>query len=107
IRDRNVTGVQTCALPILTIDHIHEIEEHSAAAVFDFFTDKNFGSFVSLLKSGGRYVTCGFKDQHPKMVDKQSTPVSFTNALASLIVGNKILVGNCIGTTEDLKSSLQ
>lgn len=91
----------------LTIDHIHEIEEHSAAAVFDFFTDKNFGSFVSLLKSGGRYVTCGFKDQHPKMVDKQSTPVSFTNALASLIVGNKILVGNCIGTTEDLKSSLQ
>src|SRR5699024_11529306 len=34
----------------LTIDHIHEIEEHSAAAVFDFFTDKHFGSFVSLLK---------------------------------------------------------
>lgn len=92
----------------LTLDQLHEFSEHfPAAVVFDFFTDRNFDQFINLLELGGRYVTCGFKDQHPEMVEEQSTPTPFGSALASLIVGNKILIGNCIGTTKDLESSLE
>lgn len=71
-------------------------------AIFDFFTDQNFGRFIKYLVNGGRYVTCGFKNQHSVMHRESDANISFSSVLAELIVGNKLLIGNCIGTKIDL-----
>jgi NADPH:quinone reductase-like Zn-dependent oxidoreductase len=75
--------------------------------IFDPFYDVNMAESIGLLRIGGRYVTCGMQNQHrlftgsTDMVDGE-----FSAAMFSVISKNLSLIGNCIGTSEDLECAL-
>src|SRR5207249_5814925 len=63
IRDRNVTGVQTCALPILGASVVHE--EYEPANATDFTVP--IGNIVRALttRTGSRYLFVTWMGEHP------------------------------------------
>lgn len=78
--------------------------------IFDPFFDLHIDRIMHYLKAGGRYITCGLQGQHPEFVDKDrssSTNSSFNNTLYFAIMRNLTIIGNCIGTSEDLRNGLK
>lgn len=77
--------------------------------VFDPFFDMNIGKAVNYLKTNGTYITCGIRDQHPLLSIDTPNKVEpiVREALALSIVKNISLLGNCLGTTEDLERALK
>lgn len=83
--------------------------EHKITHVFDPFFDMNVGYALEYLQMGGTYITCGLRDQHPLLsidTPKNAEPI-VRGALAQSIVKNVSLLGNCLGTTEDLERALR
>lgn len=85
-------------------------------AVLDPFFDLHLRKVVPLMAMGGRYVTCGLKDQHPQFsdaaaADEPSTEGTFMPVLSevmlTVMMANLSLIGNCIGLTEDLRSGIE
>lgn len=76
--------------------------------VFDPFFDMNIGHAVNYLQTGGTYVTCGLRDQHPLL--STGTPNSaetiVRGALTQGISKNVSILGNCLGTKEDLENAI-
>ena len=77
--------------------------------VFDPFFDMNIGEAVNCLRTGGKYVTCGLRDQHQLLSDKTPSDAEAVvrNAIVTSIVKNISIIGNCIGTTEDLEKAIK
>lgn len=81
-------------------------------AIIDPFFDLYFIRVIPYLAHGGTYVTCGFKNQHPAQSSTSEhgtqIPASYLyEVLGSVLVGNKSIVGNCIGLRNDLETALE
>lgn len=78
-------------------------------AVFDPFYDLHFPDALKALKHNGAYITCGFKNQHERFTEATDSRDAqrFDSAMVELMVGCKTLIGNCIGTHEDLRGAVE
>jgi hypothetical protein len=57
---------------------------------------------------GGRYITCGFAGLKPSNGEPEPhTEVTTTEALEFAVFRNLQFIGNCLGSTEDLKNAIQ
>ena len=76
--------------------------------VLDPFADVGLGRAVGLLAMGGRYVTCGLADQASDLAGPAAAPSpwSVRDIMAAAIMRNVTIVGNCLGTTADLRRAL-
>jgi NADPH:quinone reductase-like Zn-dependent oxidoreductase len=76
-------------------------------AIVDPFCDLHFRRLSKLLAPGGRYITCGIFDQTQKLLGRER-PESWDpqRLLFGLIFGNVELMGNCLGTTDDLAAAI-
>ncbi len=76
--------------------------------VFDPFYDLNLLNSLTKLNFDGRYITCGFKNQHETF--KESTDNldndRFHQLMLTVMIFNLHIIGNCIGTTEDLQGAI-
>ena len=60
------------------------------------------------MKVGGRYITCGYKTNTPTFLKmKMKTPNHLKNIMLKVMLNNLSLIGNCIGTWEDLEKVFQ
>ena len=77
--------------------------------VFDPFFDMNIDIANTILKQGGTYMTCGFKNQHPLLSSSSPTEIEpkVRSALALSIPKLLSLRGHCLGTDNDLRFSLE
>lgn len=77
--------------------------------VFDPFFDLHLLTGVKLLNTNGRYITCGFKNQHQefKDVEDDSSETNTMNIMLTTMINNLSIIGNCIGTSQDLYDQLQ
>jgi NADPH:quinone reductase-like Zn-dependent oxidoreductase len=77
------------------------------AAVFDPFADLHLPGAVEVLRAGGAYVTCGIEDQRSALVPETAPPgMRVSEILGGIIARNLTLLGNCLGTTEDLAAAV-
>jgi NADPH:quinone reductase-like Zn-dependent oxidoreductase len=77
--------------------------------VIDPFADVYMPATVPLLRAGGRYVTCGLDDQLETAVEPEpARQVSLTVAeLARVVIRNVEIIGNCLGSADDLGRALR
>lgn len=76
-------------------------------AVIDPFLDLYLPGATEWMRHGARYITCGIFEQTRGLAKQDAaTPLSRGFDFASLIVKNLVVMGNCLGTTEDLKAAL-
>lgn len=77
--------------------------------VFDPFFDLHLLTSVNMLKLNGRYITCGFKNQHNdfKEVQDDLYEMNTMNVMLTTMINNLSIIGNCIGTTQDLYDQIQ
>ncbi|MEM6319317.1 MAG: zinc-binding alcohol dehydrogenase family protein [Bacteroidota bacterium] len=73
----------------------------------DPFFDLYMNRMLEVLKIGGRYSTCGLFDQHPLLKANQKNTGERTDAIVQAFTKNITIVGNCLGTTEDLRNALK
>jgi NADPH:quinone reductase-like Zn-dependent oxidoreductase len=73
----------------------------------DPFYDLHLGSFVRLLAAGKRYVTCGLAGQYPTPGQQFPHEVpDLRQAIWDAVLKNIQIVGNCLGTTDDLQHAI-
>lgn len=70
-------------------------------AVFDPFFDLYFDKLMPFMNFGGRYVFCGFYNQHPSFGFAENAK-SLHPLITKCITSNISLIGNCLGRKEDL-----
>jgi NADPH:quinone reductase-like Zn-dependent oxidoreductase len=79
--------------------------------IIDPFFDLHIGKVISLFVPGvgGKYITCGFYDQYSKFTGKnfEYHGLPFNQILATMMINNIHLIGNCLGTTQDLQQAIQ
>lgn len=77
--------------------------------VFDPFFDMNIGYALYFLQTGGTYVTCGMRDQHPLLSSNTPSDAEpmVRGALEMSIIKNVSILGNCLGSKEDLQGAIQ
>ncbi|WGV27152.1 quinone oxidoreductase family protein [Halotia branconii] len=79
--------------------------------IIDPFFDLHLGKVISLFvpRAGGKYITCGFYDQYSQFTGKefQYYGLPCNQILVNMMVNNIHLIGNCVGTTEDLQRAIQ
>ena len=73
-------------------------------AVLDPFSDVHLRQALKFMRFFGRYVTCGLGRQGPAPV--QEAPGEFAEILADMIVRNVTVIGNCLGSKQDLDDAL-
>lgn len=78
-------------------------------AVIDPLFDIHLGKVMSILTIGGRYITCGFYDQHGALTGQTFSPQgsALRAVMEAAMLKNISLIGNCLGTTEDLQAALR
>ncbi|MDI9232125.1 zinc-binding alcohol dehydrogenase family protein [Staphylococcus caprae] len=90
----------------------HSWENHSELGnfdvVFDPFFDLHLEKAVKQLNTGGRYITCGYKNQHQDFKDEfdKFNNNNLQTIMLKVMINNMSIIGNCIGTWDDLKNSL-
>ncbi len=90
-----------------TPDNLQGLTRADFDVVMDPFFDLNMSRAVREIRVGGRYVTCGMQNQHPLF--QSSVEVDdelFRQVMFEVIIRNIQVIGNCIGTSDDLKNSL-
>lgn len=70
-------------------------------AVFDPFFDLYFEKLMPFINFGGRYVFCGFYNQHSSFDFEEHTK-SLYPLITKCITSNISLIGNCLGQKEDI-----
>jgi NADPH:quinone reductase-like Zn-dependent oxidoreductase len=68
------------------------------AGVVDPFWDVYLSRVVPLLRSGGRYVTCGVLHQG----GDPPPPADLTGTMNEVMLHNRTVIGNCLGERDDL-----
>jgi len=79
-------------------------------AVLDPFFDLHLSRLAPHLAVGGRYVTCGLQAQHPSLAaggSARAADGAYESLVAVAVMKNIELIGNCIGTTQDLRQGVQ
>ncbi|MFC3931359.1 alcohol dehydrogenase catalytic domain-containing protein [Streptococcus dentapri] len=82
-----------------------EIEKYDA--IFDPFFDLHILSAIKHLNMGGKYITCGYKNQHQSFqeeTDKKDNDLN--NIMLTAMINNTTIIGNCIGLTGDLSDAV-
>ncbi|MBC3049052.1 NADPH:quinone reductase-like Zn-dependent oxidoreductase [Staphylococcus capitis] len=76
--------------------------------IFDPYFDLHLEKAVNQMKVGGRYITCGYKNQHTDFSENEDekTPNHLKNIMLKVMLNNLSLIGNCIGTWEDLEKGI-
>jgi NADPH:quinone reductase-like Zn-dependent oxidoreductase len=79
--------------------------------IIDPFFDLHIGKVISLFVPGfgGKYITCGLYEQYSQLTGNefQYHGLQFSQILATMMVNNIYLMGNCLGTTKDLQQAIQ
>jgi NADPH:quinone reductase-like Zn-dependent oxidoreductase len=79
--------------------------------IIDPFFDLHIGKVISLFVPGfgGKYITCGLYEQYSQLTGNefQYHGLLFSQILATMMVNNIYLIGNCLGTTKDLQQAIQ
>jgi NADPH:quinone reductase-like Zn-dependent oxidoreductase len=79
--------------------------------IIDPFFDLHIGKVISLFVPGfgGKYITCGLYEQYSQFTGNefQYHGLQFSQILATMMVNNIYLIGNCVGTTKDLQQAIQ
>ncbi|MGB9181438.1 MAG: zinc-binding alcohol dehydrogenase family protein [Pyrinomonadaceae bacterium] len=77
--------------------------------VIDPFFDVHFGSTLSLMAPGGRYITCGLSGPTPAAngQPRQQNVPTLVDALGYAVYKNLQFIGNCLGLTQDLSNAIQ
>lgn len=76
--------------------------------VIDPFFDVYFNKIINYMNFDSKYFTCGFHKQHQFFSDSLKHPAnSLNDVLVKIMLKNISLIGNCLGTTEDLKNAIQ
>lgn len=85
------------------------IREKFFDELFDPYYDLHLPFVLKYLKPDGRYITCGFKNQHDSFVEDVDISGSdrFDNLLLSAMINDISIIGNCIGTHEDIVESIK
>ncbi|MEK4002882.1 alcohol dehydrogenase catalytic domain-containing protein [Bacillus sp. FSL K6-2822] len=86
-----------------------DIVKQKITHVFDPFFDMNIGDALYYLQTGGTYVTCGLRDQHPLLSNNTPSDAEpmVRGALQMSIFKNVSILGNCLGSKEDLEKAIQ
>ncbi|HEM3618883.1 TPA: zinc-binding alcohol dehydrogenase family protein [Streptococcus suis] len=85
-----------------------ELELGKFDVIFDPFYDLNLLNCIPNLNFNGRYITCGFKNQHSTFEEKTDDARldKFNLLMIQAMINNLYIIGNCIGTTEDLRLAI-
>lgn len=77
-------------------------------SVIDPLFDIHLGKVIDVIAKGGKYITCGLYDQYSSLIGKKNNYKipNFTAIMASVILKNIQIIGNCIGQTEDLLNAI-
>ncbi len=79
---------------------------HGFEYVIDPFFDIYLPFAVDILTPGGKYVTCGFYTQSEEITISPAMARNFLGVMAQAMVKNITLIGNCLGTPDDLTRAL-
>lgn len=74
--------------------------------VLDAFSDTYLESLSQKLNINARYITCGIFNQSSKKIGN-SKPTNLSLLIANLMTRNVSLIGNCLGSTDDLVEGLR
>ncbi len=72
-------------------------------AVLDPFSDSYLLKSVDVMDFNSRYVTCGVSNQ----TELPTTEINLSIELAKIMTSNISIMGNCLGSSEDLKKALK
>ncbi|WP_417291547.1 alcohol dehydrogenase catalytic domain-containing protein [Corallibacter sp.] len=75
-------------------------------AVIDPFADTHLKKLQNHLNFGANYVTCGMYNQSKEKFNSEASLENLPGLLSGLISRNVSLIGNCLGTTEDLETGV-
>ena len=79
--------------------------------IIDPFFDLHIGKIISLFvpRVGGKYITCGLYDQYSQFTGKdfEYHGLPLGQILVTMMLNNIHLIGNCVGTTEDLQQAIE
>ena len=76
--------------------------------IIDPFADVYLPHVMRLVGFGGTYITCGLFGQGLNSLKGPAIPTDvYEGVLTNLILRNASIIGNCLGTTEDLAEALQ
>ncbi|MBF7126212.1 zinc-binding alcohol dehydrogenase family protein [Pediococcus pentosaceus] len=77
--------------------------------IFDPFFDIHLEEAIKHLNIGGRYITCGYKNQHEsfEITNDIANQQNLQSIMLTAMVNNISIIGNCIGETFDLENSLK
>jgi len=70
--------------------------------VIDPFSDSYLFTLLDLINVGGRYITCGLSNQ----TAYKPTTLNVAAQMSKVINGNITIIGNCLGSTENLNKAL-
>lgn len=83
------------------------VENEGMDCVFDPFSDLHLKKAISIMASQGRYLTCGVCEQYHGLIGKNVPYDGLSRVeLMQLITKNLLIMGNCLGTTQDLEAAL-
>ena len=94
------------------IKEIFSINENSIPqgllfdVVFDAFSDTYLEYLVNKMNVNSKYITCGIYNQSSAKINGVK-PTNLSLLIAGMMIRNVSLMGNCLGTTEDLVNGLQ
>lgn len=85
------------------------LRERFFDALYDPFYDLHLPAALNYLKPNGRYITCGFKNQHESFAEVGDNVSNdrFDSLLLNAMINDISVMGNCIGTHEDLIESVK
>jgi NADPH:quinone reductase-like Zn-dependent oxidoreductase len=77
-------------------------------AIIDPFFDLHAAQAIKLLRPFGTYVTCGFVAQNPHLArtSRRRESTDLGGILLHAMMNNISIIGNCPGTTDDLRAAL-
>ncbi|WKB34674.1 hypothetical protein QS257_11895 [Terrilactibacillus sp. S3-3] len=76
--------------------------------IFDPFYDLHLLNAVKQLNIGGRYITCGYKNQHKQFIEDTDdiNTKKIDRVMLTVMINNLSIMGNCIGTSKDLRDEV-
>lgn len=107
---KRVIQIDPQADPWIDPDLARQIQDETEGfdCIIDPFFDLHIGKLLPALKQGGRYITCGLYDQYSQYTGEtfEYKGDSIRNIFTTAMLNNLHLIGNCLGTTEDLERAI-
>lgn len=76
--------------------------------IFDPFSDLHLAAAIDVMGFESKYITCGVQDQHSHLVGRGDASTGGRRPNFNKVMpGNLSLIGNCLGTREDLAHAIE